>query len=437
MYQNKIKVFITCFFLLLFISNLSIGQVANKLSSSHLIDTINMKLEKNYIFHDKARMIAEHLQSRAKKGAYNSLSADPEKLAAMIQVDINTVHRDPHMVVQYNPGWEGHSQDYAGPSEEEQKWFANFVKDNNYMFKKVELLPGNIGYLPFNVFVEHVQEAKPTIASALSFIANSSAIIIDLRENTGGEPEMVSQLESYFFKEKTLMNVIINRSKGDTTFYYADPAKTGGLTLTMPMYILTSKKTFSGGEDFSYGMQQAKRATIVGEVTGGGAHPTNPFSVGQGFIVHIPFGRSSNPVTKTDWEGTGVIPDVKVESAKALIKAQELIFRERQAAAETEKEKQKMEYLVNALYVNQDLGTLPLDQFDKFVGTYGPLVIYREGNKLFCNLSGNISELAHISKNLFVLDGNAQIDFIKDSNGVYSKAKLFTSHGGVFEELRN
>ena len=248
---------------------------------------------------------------------------------------------------------------------------------------------------------------------------------------------MVSQLESYFFKEKTRMNDLINRTKRDTVFYYADPAKTDGLTLSMPVYILTSKKTFSGAEDFSYGMQQAKRATIVGEVTGGGAHPTKPFSVGQGFIVNIPFARSLNPVTKTDWEGIGVIPDFKVEASKALIKAQELIFRERQATTKTENEKQKIEYLINALHVNQDLGTLPLNQFSKFVGTYGPLIIYREGDKLFCNLSDNITELAHISNNLFMLDDNAQIEFIKDNiYGVYSKARLLVSQGEVFEEQR-
>src|SRR5690606_24029399 len=103
-------------------------------------------------------------------------------------------------------------------------------------------------------------------------------------------------------------------------------------------------------------------------------------------------------------EGTGVIPDVIVEATKALIKAQEVIFRERQAAAETEKEKQKMEYMINGLYVNGDLGSLPVEEFDKFAGTYGPIDIYREGNKLFSNISGHISELAHITKNLFVMD---------------------------------
>lgn len=408
----------------------------NPINVHTLIDSINISLGNNYVFPDKTQLIQKHLKSTSKKKAYNSLSKDPHKLAAQIQADIFSIHHDPHMRVDYNPEWWGHNQNQTEPSEEETRQFAKFVKDNNFMFKKVELLPGNIGYLPFNVFVEFIEEAKPIIASALGFLANSSAIIIDLRENTGGEPDMGSQMESYFFKEKTLTNVIINSSKKDTTLYYADPAKTDGLTLSMPMYILTSKKTFSGGEAFSYNMQQAKRATVVGEITGGGAHPTKPFSVGQGFVVEIPFAYSINPFSKTDWEGTGVIPDVSVDASKALIKAQELIFRERQTSAKTEEDKQKMEYLINALYVNQDLGSLPLDQFDKFIGTYGPLVIYREGNKLFCNISGHISELAHISKNLFVLDGNAQIEFIKDSKGAYSKANLLTSHGGLFEEQR-
>lgn len=425
------------YFLALLLPVVNYSQdIKKEIKLSQLIDSINLKINDNYVFPDKAQLIAKSLKAQLKKKVFSSTANDPQKLVKQLQAEIFKVHEDPHMVVDYNPGWQGHTQGYTGPSAEEITQFTKFVRDNNFMFKKVELLPGNIGYLPFNIFVEHVKEAKPIIASALGFLANSSAIIIDLRENTGGEPEMVSQLESYFFKEKTRMNDLINRTKRDTISYYADPAKTDGLTLSMPVYILTSKKTFSGAEDFSYGMQQAKRATIVGEVTGGGAHPTKPFSVGQGFIVNIPFARSLNPVTKTDWEGTGVIPDFKVEAANALIKAQELIFRERQSVATNSTDKQKLEYLINALYVNSDPETLPLDQFNKFTGTFGALIISRDGNKLFCNFLNNKTELAHISKNLFVLDNNAQIEFIKDDKGNYSLARLFVSSGGIFEELR-
>jgi len=403
---------------------------------NQLIDSINLNLYNNYVFPDKAQLISKSLGFQVKNGAYDLISNDPQKLAIQIQADIYKTHRDPHMIVQYNPSFELQVKGNTQQIEEELMQFKKIVKENNFTFKKVEVLPGNIGYLIFNVFVEFIEEAKPIIASAFGFLVNSDAIIIDLRENTGGEPEMVSQLESYFFKEKTPMNSIIQRANKDTTFYFADPAKTDGLTLSMPVYILTSKKTFSAAEDFSYAMQQAKRATVVGEITAGGAHPTMPFSVGQGFVVHIPFARSLNPVTLTDWEGTGVTPDFEVKASNALIKAQELIFSERQATAKSEKEKQKLQYLIRALHINQDLGTLPLDQFDKFVGTYGPLEIYREGNNLFCNIHGNISELVHITHNLFVLDGNAQIEFIKGSNDTYPMARLFVSNGGVFEELR-
>lgn len=432
------KSFTFSLLLIFSIPSLCSGQNAHKpsIQISKLIDSINLSLDNNYIFPEKAQLISKFLQSQAKKKAYTLFTKDPQKLVKQIQADIYKIHRDPHMVIEYNPEFAAHGAGKVTPSEEEITESRKYWKENNYFFKKVELLPGNIGYFPFNGFVEHIKEAKPIIASALGFLANTRAIIIDLRENRGGEPDMVSQLESYFFKEKTRMNDLVNRSSKDTTFYYADPAKTDGLTLSMPVYILTSKKTFSAAEDFSYAMQQAKRAIIVGEVTGGGAHPTMPFSVGQGFVVSVPFARSLNPITQTDWEGTGIIPDFQVEAPKALLKAQELIFRERQKTARNEKEKQKFEYLINALHVNGDPGTLPLNEFDQFAGTYGPLFIYRDGNKLFCKLGDSVTELAHISKNLFVLDGNAQINFIKDSKGIYSMARLFVSNGGVFEELR-
>ena len=414
------------------------GQASQKavINVSQLVDSIALRLETHYVFPDKAARISTRLRAQAKKNAYASLTKEPEKLAGQLQQDLHNAHRDPHLAVEYNPAFARRGQRSAAQTEADRLQFLHFVKENNFMFKKVELLPGNIGYLPFNIFVEHVNEAKPILAAALGFVANASALVIDLRANDGGEPEMVSQLESYFFAEKTRMNAVVTRANRDTAVYYADPAKTNGLTLAMPVYILTSKKTFSAAEDFAYAMQQAKRATVVGEVSGGGAHLTRPFSVGQGFVVQIPFARSLTPVTHTDWEGTGVVPDVPVDAARALTRAQELIFQKRQAAAKTDQEKQKLAYLVNALHVNGDPGTLPVDQFDRFAGTYGPLVITREGNTLWCDISGIKTELAHISHNLFVLDGNAQIEFMKDGRGVYSKARLLVHNGGVFEELR-
>ena len=361
---------------------------------------------------------------------------NPTKLAKQIANTIQQVHQDPHLEVSYDPNFKG--EENAKPSEEEVKQSKKFWKEQNYSFKKVDILPGNIGYLPFNGFVDDIESAKPTVYAALKFLANTSAIIIDLRENQGGSPEMVSQIESYFFKEKIHMNDLIYRGAKDTTIFYADPAKADSLNLGMPLYILTSGKTFSAAEDFSYGMQMAKRAVIVGEVTGGGAHPQMPFSIGQGFVASIPFARSYNPITKTDWEGTGVLPDIKVSADKALIRAQEAIFKAQLLGAKDEKEKHKSEYYLNSLIPTKAIKNIPLDLLKQFTGTYPDVTIYLEKNKLFCKNNHNrkITELQHISNTLFVLEENAQIEFLKGDGGRYSLINIYLNDGSVFEESK-
>ena len=402
-----------------------------------LINSIADSLNEHYIFPEKAASISIYLQSQLKKNAYIGLLDNPEKLAEQIGQDINVVHHDPHMRIKFDLGFV--PQEIYKPTSEDIKQVKKYWKENNYMFKKAEVLPGNIGYLSFNLFVEDIEAAKPTITAALKFLVNTTALIIDLRENMGGSPEMVSQIESYFFKEKIHMNDLINRSNKDTTFLYADPAKSDGLNLSMPVYILTGQHTFSGAEDFSYGMQIAKRAIVVGETTGGGAHPQMPFSVGQSFVVFIPFARSINPVTQTDWEGKGVIPDVKTTANEAFIKAQELIFSNLSLTATDQKEKNKYLYFLNSLLMNDANKQLALNKLLPFAGTYGGLIIYLNKNKLYCkndNNGGAVSELKHISNNLFVLDKDAQIEFVNDSKGYYSAIKIFVNDGSIFEEKR-
>jgi retinol-binding protein 3 len=404
---------------------------------SALINAVTDSLNKHYIFPEKALSISVNLQMQCKKNAYMGLQNNPQKLAEQIMQDINIVHHDPHMRIKFDPDFVP-SQNYK-PTPEDIERVKKYWKENNYMFKKVEILAGNIGYLPFDLFVEDIETAKPTITAVLKFLGNTNALIIDLRNNMGGSPEMVSQIESYFFKEKTHMNDLINRSNKDTTFLYADPAKSDSLNLSMPVYILTSQHTFSGAEDFSYAMQITKRAIVVGETTGGGAHPQMPFSVGQGFVVFIPFARSINPITKTDWEGKGVIPDVKTTADEAFVKAQELIFRNLLLKATDQKEKNKYLYYINSLLVNDSNKQLLTNKLLPFAGTYGGLIIYMDKNKLYCknnNNGGAVSALKHIINNLFVLDKDAQIEFIKDSKENYSNIKILVNDGSIFEEKR-
>ncbi len=339
------------------------------------------------------------------------------------------------MRVKYDPGFA--SQPTNQPTAEDIQREKKYWKEHNYMFNKVEILAGNIGYLAFNLFVPDIEGAKATIKAALQFVINTNALIIDLRENMGGSPEMVSQFESYFFKERTHMNDLIDRLKMDTTFLYADPAKSDSMHLSMPVYILTSQHTFSGAEDFSYGLQVAKRAVIVGETSGGGAHPQMPFSVGQGFVIYIPFARSINEITGTDWEGTGVVPEVQTDAKQALVKAQEHFFNRQLLAATDDKDRRMYLYYINALMVESNQERLSKSQLLRMAGCYGGLTIYLEDSKLFCkndNNGGAVSELKHIANNLFKLDNQAQIQFNKDDQGRYTNVEILVNDGSVFIE---
>lgn len=294
-----------------------------------LIDSLTHALEQYYVFPDKAAIMISYIKDQWKQGAYKNIK-DAELLAVQLNKDLQKAHQDGHMWLSYNPKLARELKVQRSPqeTEEDEKERIAAQRENSFYFRRIEILPGNIGYIRFDGFAEHTEEAKPMITAAFQFLSGTNALIIDLRTNRGGYPEMVSLIESYFFAEKTRMNDIIDRIGDQTVNFYADPAQTGGLTLSKPVYVLTSKTTFSAAEDFSYGMQNVKRAVIVGDTTRGGAHPTRPFPIGQNFVAGIPFARSYNPYTKTNWEGTGVIPDVPVAADLSLQKAQEIILSE-------------------------------------------------------------------------------------------------------------
>lgn len=137
-----------------------------------LLDSLNKVLNNHYVFPDKARSISIYLQSQLKDKVYTHEFQNPQKLAEQIQTDITKIHRYPHMGIEYNPGF--HVQQYTKPSEEEVNLIKKYWKENNYAFTKVEILPGNIGYFPFYVFVDDIESPKPTTSSVLRFLSETS-----------------------------------------------------------------------------------------------------------------------------------------------------------------------------------------------------------------------------------------------------------------------
>jgi C-terminal processing protease CtpA/Prc len=188
---------------------------------------------------------------------------------------------------------------------------------DNFGIRRAERLDGNVGYLDVRR-IPIPANAGPAITAAMELVAGTYALILDLRHNGGGAPEGVLYWCSYLLDEKPIhLNDIYHADTGETRQFWTLPYLPGTRYVDRPVYVLISGHTFSGGEEFCYNLQALGRAELIGETTGGGAHPTRPFPISGAVHIGIPFARSINPITGTNWQGTGVIPDVAVPEAEA------------------------------------------------------------------------------------------------------------------------
>ena len=273
-------------------------------------------LKEGYVFPEVAQKIETAIRERVQKKEYDGITSAKE-LATTLTSNLQAVSHDKHMRVFYSfhPLPE---RKEGPPSAEERERFHQFGATRNYEFEKMERMDGNIGYLKFNGFFSP-EFAGETVAAAMSFLNNTSALIIDLRDNHGGDPDMVALICSYLFgPEPVHLNSIYWRPDNSTRQFWTLPYVPGKRYVDKPVYVLTSHTTFSGAEECTYNLKNLKRATIVGETTGGGANPGGSQRIDAHFEVFVPMGRAINPITQTNWEGTGVTPDVAVPAEQAL-----------------------------------------------------------------------------------------------------------------------
>jgi hypothetical protein len=284
-----------------------------------VIDGALERLAAAYVYPDLAKKMEDDVRARLARKEYDSITS-ASMLADTLTADLQRVSHDKHLRVVYRA--DGFPPGRDEPSPEERVRFVEEERRRNFGFERVERLTGNVGYLDLRSF-SGVAEAGETGVAAMNFLANTDALIIDLRQNTGGSPAMIGLVASYLFDDVVHLNDFYWRESDETRQFWTSPHVQGRrFGEHKPVYVLTSNRTFSAAEEFTYDLKNLKRATIVGETTGGGAHPGGPRRINEHFAVWVPAGRAINPVTKTDWEGTGIEPHVKVEARLALKTAQ-------------------------------------------------------------------------------------------------------------------
>lgn len=279
---------------------------------AEVIDALSRELQRTYVFPDKAAAMERQLRANLAGHKYDAIDQGPA-LARMLTEDLQAITYDKHLRVRASAPGPGGAGGVGRPST----------------FGESRRLEGNIAYVEIRTFSEPADEARDKAEAVMSAAADAAALIVDVRANGGGRPETVALVSSYLFGDQPVhLNSLYWRPADRTDKFFTDPHVRGKkFGAAKPLYVLTSARTFSGAEEFAYNLQSLKRATIVGETTGGGAHPGGVVPLPHGLSAFIPSGRAINPITHTNWEGTGVKPDVAVAAPDALEKALELARR--------------------------------------------------------------------------------------------------------------
>lgn len=408
-----------------------------------VLENICSTIDNYYVFPEKAKVISDHLRKQNKARKYNS-KLTPEAFVNQIMGDIRSVHVDRHLRIVFDPELESDIIKFNSSSKGQLDIAEKDIlleKAKNFNFRKLEVLPANIGYIEFTGFSKFSAAASETMRAAMQFVANTDALIIDLRNNFGGDGKLAGEMLSYFFPTRTRTGRSFNRLENTWTdnFIENETAITGGLLLTMPIYILTSSRTFSAAEGFAYTLQSFGKATIVGTTTRGGAHLTRSFSLGNGFVGFIPYLRGENAITSTDWEGNGVTPDILADEENSLITAQTEILNRKLASLVDDEERRKIRWLVNFYKSKSTKIELADDEVSNLVGKFSEFEVTANGNQLLfqdVNNHKTSEALIPITETLFQFRKDYQVEFLLDAKGVCNAIRMYWSDGWVEDTTR-
>lgn len=290
-------------------------------STLELIQQIANLLEDKYVFPDVGKQVADHLRQWVDE---NKPLPSPPELADMLNETFTSLTHDSHLRIDYDP------KRASGGNNTEQLMQRHFEKAlrNNFGFLKVERLAGNIGYLKIQEF-SPPEPAMTLAAGAMAFVANTQGLIFDIRGHKGGTPEMVQLLISYLVDEKPQsLTGIYSRETDQTEAFFTLEEIPGKRMNNVPVYIIVDGKTHSAGEAFAYDLQALKRAIIIGTRTRGGAHLVEFMPLMGMYVFVLPIARAINPITNSNWQGTGVIPDIEVTDQDPLMIAHRCILNE-------------------------------------------------------------------------------------------------------------
>ena len=381
-----------------------------------IVETIIDCFDRHYVLPEIIPVLKDTLCDNLEKGRYSD-AKNTESLLYSLSRDLRLITGDKHVRLNYIEK-SGRTAGQYGNSILEPS--VQSLEQVNYDFRKVEWLPGNIGYLRFDSFRDPAY-AGEKLTSAISYLDNCDAIILDLRYNGGGKETMVKFVASYFFEKPTLINQMYFSRQDSLWQTWTSEYVPGKKLADKPLYILTGPNTASAAEAFSYSLQKLGRATIIGETSRGAAHWVDFFYFPELHMeIKLPVAMPVNPVTKTNWEKTGVIPDIRIAEHLAFETAYLTALKTIASRIDDKVEKSNLEWFINI--TNERLKNEPLHEIklEEYAGKYENLeFIIRNGQLLWYGGEGEEYVIVPISRDNFMFtDTNDYIiKFIRNEKG--------------------
>ncbi len=387
--------------------------------------------EEKYYDPEAAAEMAARLRARLEEGAFAEIDSVP-RLANLLMSELRTVRKDKHIAVIARPASKA-----AAPTHECGLYEA--YASDNYGFRKLEILPGTIGYAHIRIFCP-VALAGDTAVAAMNFLANANALIFDLRGHLGGEDNLIRLITGYLFEETVELCSIHHRgARGLQQSWTADYVP-GPRLADVPVYILTDYRTFSGGEDFTYNLQQRGRALVVGERTGGGGHTVESIKYPEHYLeLIVPEGEAINPISGAGWEGTGVTPDIEVPPEQALAVAYRHALQRLSETLDNEAALHRVNWALAKANADVEPVTLAEDVLAAYVGQYGQAnsVRLEDGALVVSHRGYPDASCTPLAEDLFEYDGGAaRVRFVREGNQV-TKAIFLLEEGHEFPVKRS
>ena len=317
-----------------------------------IIEGVIKRLNDYYVFPEIARQMETAIRQRMRNKEYDQITS-AALLAQTLTLHLHAVNPDRHLGVTYSYQPVPLNDGKTEPTSEQLERMRQFAASVNYGFEKIDRLEGNIGYLRIDGFMPADVGGETAIAS-MNFLANTDALIIDMRySSNGGDPSMSVLLSSYLFDKPVHLDDFYWREGNRTEQIWTMPYVPGKRYIGKDVYFLASKGTISAGEGFVYELQNLKRATVIGETTAGAANPGFEYRINEHFKIFVPIGRAISPITKTNWEGIGIKPDVAVPAEQALNTAHLIALKKLLATATDERRKKRLNGFIETLEKQQ------------------------------------------------------------------------------------